>query len=173
MVKKVKSQKLKVKSYQGFTLIELLVVVSLIGILATLLFANLNAARERGRDAQRKADLRNIQTALRLYFNDNGGYPIADGSYQIVGCGLKTARTTCAWGTSWTTSEGQVYMNVLPKDPLDQPNNSINDYRYISTGGDDYTIRACLENKSDTQGRAATGTETSWCTSGWVYEVKS
>ena len=71
------------KQNKGFTLVELLVVISLIGILSTLVIANLNSARERARDAQRKSDLRNIQTALRLYYNDNAGYP-ASSSYNIV-----------------------------------------------------------------------------------------
>ena len=53
------------KTQKAFTLVELLVVISLIGILATLVLANLNSARERARDAERKSDLRNIQTALR------------------------------------------------------------------------------------------------------------
>ena len=70
---------------KGFTLIELLVVISLIGVLTTLVLANLNAARERGRDAQRKADLRNIQTALRLFYNDQGGFPTSNNG-QILGC---------------------------------------------------------------------------------------
>jgi len=46
-------------SLKAFTLIELLVVVSIIGILATLVTANLNAARSRSRDAVRKADFKN------------------------------------------------------------------------------------------------------------------
>ncbi len=60
----------------GFTLIELLVVISIIGILATLLVANYNATRERGRDAQRKNDMRQMQNALELYFQDNKRYPM-------------------------------------------------------------------------------------------------
>ena len=67
--------KVNKKNKKGFTLIELLVVVSLLGVLATLVIANLNSARERTRDATRKSDLRNIQTALRLYYNDKGTYP--------------------------------------------------------------------------------------------------
>lgn len=161
------------KLNNGFTLLELLVVIAIIGILTTLLFANFNAARQRGRDAQRKADLRNLQTALRIYYNDNGGFPISSGSpnYQIMGCGSKVQRTACSWGGAWITSENQTYMSVLPKDPLDQVNSTVNDYRYSSTGtGDDYTIQACLENKSDDKGQA-TG-DLTWCSSGTIYQVR-
>ncbi len=160
------------KTNNGFTLLELLVVIAIIGILTTLLFANFNAARERGRDAQRKADIRNLQTALRIYYNDNAGFPASNGSpnYQILGCGPKTGRTACSWGGAWITSENQTYMSVIPKDPLDQTGNTINDYRYESTGGDDYTLSACLENKSDDKGQQ-TGDST-WCPSRTMYKVK-
>jgi len=133
---------------KGFTLIELLVVISIIGILSTLIIANLNSARERSRDAQRKADLRNLQTALRMYYNDAGGYP----------SGLP------AWGSAWTVGL-TTYMSALPKDPLSSQN-----YRYSFVDGDNYTLEACLENKSDDKGVATS--ETGWCSSGWKYVAK-
>ncbi len=147
----------------AFTLVELLVVIALIGVLSTLLLANFNAARQRSRDAQRKSDLRNLSTALRLYYNDNAGYPTSNGSFEIVGCGSATGRTACAWGSSWVTSEGQTYMSNMPKDPTGV------DYRYIDVDADNYTLTTCLENKSDDKG---TSDATGWCPSSWVYQVK-
>ena len=141
---------------KGFTLVELLVVVSLIGVLATLVIANLNSARERARDANRKSDLRNIQTALRLYYNDNGRYP-ASASASIVAC-----PTTCVWGSPWTNGS-VTYMGTLPDDPL-----STQDYQYTYINDDSYTLEACLENESDDTGVA---TSASWCASGWKYSV--
>lgn len=142
----------------GFTLIELLVVVSLIGILATLVLANLNAARQRGRDAQRKADFRNIQTALRLYYNDYGGFPQSNGSGEIVGCGQ--VRVRCVWGGTFATGE-HTYMATLPNDPLSDA-----DYAYVQTDPDIYTLTTCLENASDDAGQADSN-----CDSGLKYEV--
>ncbi len=116
---------------QGFTLIELLVVVSIIGILATLIVANLNAARSRARDAVRKADMNSVRTALRLYYNDVGSYPAA---------------TAIVWGEPFS-SGSTVYMNALPKDPL--PDHS---YQYsFDPVNETFTLTACLENKSDTK----------------------
>ena len=134
---------------KAFTLIELLVVIALIGILSTLVLANLNSARERSRDAQRKSDLRSIQTALRLYYNDAGGYPAV----------------LPAWGSPWVVGT-TTYMNLLPADP--QPSQS---YRYTQTDSETYVIETCLENKSDDKGMVTT--DTTWCPSGWKYEVKS
>lgn len=152
---------LKKKLHQNqhaFTLIELLVVVSLLGVLATLVIANLNSARERARDATRKSDLRSIQTALRLYYNDNSGYPQSfDGN--IVGCD-----GNCTWGEAWV-NDNVTYMNILPNDPLTGQS-----YVYTGVvGGEDYTLMACLENKSDDKGVAVA---TSVCASGYKYEVK-
>lgn len=145
----------------GFTLIELLVVVSLIGVLATLVLANLNAARQRGRDSQRKADSRNIQTALRLYYNDFTQYPTNNTDGEILGCGA-TGTSVCTWGGSWSTSDN-VYMSILPADPI-----STQSYVYTRIDADNYTLQACLENKSDEKGQTAGA----WCPSAWMYQVQ-
>ena len=156
-----KTQNPKLKS-QGFTLIELLVVISLIGVLTTLVLANLNAARERGRDAQRKADLRNIQTALRLYYNDQGGYPTSN-TGQILGCG-SGGTSACTWGSEWSVGT-MVYMSTLPGDSLPGV-----DYNYVQTDPDNYTLTACLENTSDEKG--VTDASASWCPTQYVYRVR-
>jgi prepilin-type N-terminal cleavage/methylation domain-containing protein len=150
---------------KGFTLIELLVVVALIGILATLVMANFTAARSRSRDAQRKSDLRQISTALRLYYNDNGSFPVASG---------------IPWGAQWTGTGGNVYMNVVPNDPLwDSTNPGTPSYLYElgsandPTDTDYYRLSACLENKSDDKGYAALGNYAGWCPdTEWMYQVK-
>jgi len=133
----------------GFTLIELLVVVSIIGILTTLVMANLNSARERARDAQRKSDLHNIQTALRLYYNDNSQFP-----------------SSLTFNAQWEEDEIE-YMALVPNDPLAPTR----DYHFTYDSLEDiYELSACLENRSDTK---CSG-NSSWCgpESGCVYTVK-
>jgi len=139
---------------RGFTLIEMLVVISIIGILAVLISANLNSARARARDAERKSDLKSIETALRLYYNDYGAYPKAT-SGKIDGCG-SAGTAACTWGLEWNVGN-TVYMQTLPNDPL-----SSQDYQYkmgtssdsptAYSSTDSFTLVACLENLSDTSG---------------------
>jgi type II secretion system protein G len=60
---------------RGFTLIELLVVIAIIGLLASIIMVSLSGAKSKSRDSKRQADLKSIQLALSLYYNDNGMYP--------------------------------------------------------------------------------------------------
>ena len=131
-------------SRSGFTLIELLIVISIIGVLSTLLLANFNAARERARDTERKSDLRNIQTALRLYYNDKKSFPTSS-SELIQGCD-PGATSSCSWGDPWTAGS-VTYMSALPVDPLSPDQ----DYSYSQTDSDTYTLKTCLENASDSK----------------------
>ena len=73
--------KSSINNSKGFTLIELLVVILVIGALSGVLLGVVNNAgvRQKARDAQRKADLKKIQTALELFFADNRSYPATGG----------------------------------------------------------------------------------------------
>ena len=63
------------KQRAGFTLIELLVVIAIIGLLSTVAVVSLNNARKKARMTKRAADMKQMRTALELYYNDNNGYP--------------------------------------------------------------------------------------------------
>jgi len=130
MIQKSKIKNQKSKLQRGFTLIELLIVISIIGILATLLMANFVGVRQRGRDGQRKSDLRQIQSALELYRADQGSYP-----NPLPDCGA-----SLVVGSS-------TYMQKIPCDPI---NSSPYLYAY-SSNGTTYAIIACLENVNDSQ----------------------
>lgn len=119
----------------GFTLIELLVAIAIIGILATLLFANFSSMRERSRDVRRKNDLAEVKKSLRLYYNDYQKHPAAGSGNTIA---------NLAWGSAFTVS-GQLYMNTLPQDPGGKT------YAYYSNAGENYCLTAEFENLGDSE----------------------
>jgi prepilin-type N-terminal cleavage/methylation domain-containing protein len=59
----------------GFTLIEILVVISIISILATVLYSSFNDARESSRDRALMSEVKSVQLAIELYKAQNGTYP--------------------------------------------------------------------------------------------------
>lgn len=64
---------------RGFTLIELLVVVAIIGILASILSANMSDSLRRADDAACKANLHSLFVAMHAYRLDYNQFPLADG----------------------------------------------------------------------------------------------
>jgi prepilin-type N-terminal cleavage/methylation domain-containing protein len=56
---------------RGFTLIELLVVIAIIGILASVVLASLNSARDKGEDAAIKSNLNNARAQAELFYDDH------------------------------------------------------------------------------------------------------
>lgn len=135
----------------GFTLVELLIVISILGVLATIALVSFRGAQGRSRDAQRKSDLKQISTALNLYYSDYGKYPDSSNG-QIQACPYNSGNgigSTCTWGTGEFTDVRTVYFKALPKDP-----SSSNNYFYRSLSVDSvpnqgFQIYAKLENTQD------------------------
>jgi prepilin-type N-terminal cleavage/methylation domain-containing protein len=124
----------------GFTLIELLVVIAIIGILSSVVLASLNSARQKGRDAKRISDVKQVQLALELYYDANQGYPVA------------ISTTTGAAGN--LAEKG--YIAAIPTDPQ-----TLAMYSYTGVASDGttacssapcsrYVIGATLEGTSNT-----------------------
>jgi len=113
----------------GFTLIELLVVIAILGILATIGLGSFQSSQMKGRDAQRKSDLGQIQRALEMYYNDKGRYPDKIPSS----------------GEEWADRGGALYMKSVPGDPRG------GDYCYETDlgVGTFYKLYAKLENIKD------------------------
>ena len=126
---------------KAFTLVELLVVIAIIGLLATLSVIALSNARAKSRDTKRMSDIKQVQTALELYFNDQNRYP-----------------TVTEWNTGSiysTSSEGTTtYMQVIPTAPTNSDGDycpSDSSYHYASDG-DSYVLSTCLGNNAGSLG---------------------
>ncbi|MFW0838080.1 MAG: type II secretion system protein [Candidatus Komeilibacteria bacterium] len=142
------------KNNKGFTLIELLVVIAIIGLLSTLAVVSLNSARSKARDARRTSDIRQLQTALEMYFNDKGAYPATPSNSTYLGedtTGTDDPRVLTSAGFEETGTAGEtVFMNQVPSDP--QPDTYHYDYAATGTGNTGYTISFTLENDNSSWG---------------------
>lgn len=128
----------------AFTLVELLVVISIISVLASIVVVSFRSSQTKGRDAERKNDLKQINNALELYYSDYGKYPDSLGG-QIVGCN----GSSCSWGSGSFTDGKTVYMKVLPKDPISGSNYY---YKTVTINGatnQGFQLYARLENTQD------------------------
>ena len=140
----LKNYKRKLNNF-GFTLVELLVVISILGVLATIALASFRSSQARGRDAERKSDLKQIVSSLELYYSDYGKYPSSLGG-KILGC-PSTSQTSCTWGLGSFTDGKTVYFRVLPKDPTASYTYF---YRIVDSGtSQKFQIFAYIENTQD------------------------
>lgn len=120
-------------------MIELLIVIVIMGILMSLITVNLYGARQRASDSQKKTNLRELKTALHLYYGNFHRYPNAAGNngFNFFGCGV-SGNDKCIG----TFTAGSIeYMARLP-----------NDFRYYPcNGGDDFRLKVNLQITSDVE----------------------
>jgi prepilin-type N-terminal cleavage/methylation domain-containing protein len=85
-MKNIKSSGKKFKS--GFTLIELLVVVAVIGILASVVVAALNNAKNSSEDKAVATNLHTVVNQAELFFGDNGNsyLPAGGATFSLGPC---------------------------------------------------------------------------------------
>ena len=136
------------KEKKAFTLIELLVVIAIIGLLSTLSIIALNSARAKARDAKRISDVKQMQVALEMYYNDMADYP-------------ETASITGGVAIASTGTGSSTFLRVVPTPPTPYDGSNCNadsgttyvktEYKYTKTGGGgttgsvpSYAIGFCL-----------------------------
>lgn len=129
---------------KGFSLIELLVVITIIAALVAVALPNFLGARQRARDAKRKAELRELKNALRLYYNDFNSYPGGTGAV-INGCGATGTDGCPVAGPFQAGPQGgeTIYMKGLPSEY------DYNRHPLYPTDTDNFLLKVTLDNASD------------------------
>jgi prepilin-type N-terminal cleavage/methylation domain-containing protein len=112
----------KMNFKKGFTLIELLVVVAIIGILASVVLASLNSARNKGKDAAIFAQLANMRGQAELYYATNNnygtGYTTLTTATNAAGLDI-TPTTTCSAQTVVSAVTGGMFFAASTSAGLD------------------------------------------------------
>jgi len=129
-----------ISSQRGFTLPELLTVVAIIGTLSSIGVVSYESARVSSRDVKRVSDLKQVQSALELFFENHSYYP-GDGFAGSEGSiiGLPQTRFLTDVGFK-PQEEGRLYM-IIPKNP--SPGGSPYVYRAMDRAGADCETDIC------------------------------
>lgn len=126
-----------IKYQKGFTLIELLVVISIIGLVSSVLLIAINNTRIKSRDTKRKADLKQLNSAINFYYNNNGYLPRNSSGWCTT-----ISNPSNGWGDAFQADITSGVIKYMAKVPLDPKlANQVGDYFY--------------SNDNNTQGRFA------------------
>ncbi len=106
---------------KGLTLIEILIVVVILGVLASVIVANVADSPDKARVTAAKADVATIVQALKMYRLENGAYPTTEQGLRA----LVQKPTTAPIPSNWKTGG---YLERLPNDPWGTP------YQYLQPG---------------------------------------
>ena len=108
---------------RGFTLLEIIVVVFILSILAAIVTPKIIGRTDDARIAEAKVQIKNFETALKLFKIDNGFYPDTEQGLEA----LINQPTTGNIPQKYREG-GYLEQKTIPLDPWDNP------YIYISPG---------------------------------------
>lgn len=113
----------RLRGNRGFTLIEIMVVIAILALLAALVAPKLIGRSDDAKVADAKIQVKNLETALKLYKLDNGIYPSTE-----QGLAALIEKPTVGQIPNKYKAEGYLESKQVPKDPWG------NDFAYLSPG---------------------------------------
>ena len=113
----------KLTNREGFTLIEIMVVIVILAMLAAIVGPKLMGRTDDAKITDARVQIKNIETALKLYKLDTGSYPSTE-----QGLGALVAKPTVGVIPNSYKDGGYLESKKMPKDPWG------NDYLYVSPG---------------------------------------
>jgi len=113
----------RLKESRGFTLIELMVVIVILSLLAVLVGPKIIGRSDDAKVADAKVQIRNLETALKLYKLDSGNFPTTEQGLQAL-----VSKPSVGKIPNNYKAEGYLENKSVPKDPWG------NDYVYLSPG---------------------------------------
>jgi prepilin-type N-terminal cleavage/methylation domain-containing protein len=133
------------RNNKGFSLTEIMTAISIIGMVATLAGNKIDNALSLARDAHRKANIEQLQTALGFYYDDHGSYPVATDGQTENGWGILK--------NSLESDDIRTYCPNVPNDPLDSGG-----YKYgYWSNGQEFKIIYETEDADDASPQIAWG----------------
>jgi len=113
----------RITNRNGFTLIEIMVVIVILALLAALVGPKLMGRTDDAKVADARVQIKNIETALKLFKLDNGAYPSTE-----QGLNALITKPTVGVIPKNFKDGGYLESKKVPKDPWG------NDYLYVSPG---------------------------------------
>jgi len=98
----------------GFTLVEMLIVIVIIWLLAASLIPKIIWFQAKARDTARQWDIKNVATALSMYYMDNGEYPAWSGWLINISWDLQSyVKGTVPTDPQWARSFSWITENLI------------------------------------------------------------
>ncbi|HYA31508.1 MAG TPA: type II secretion system major pseudopilin GspG [Thermodesulfovibrionales bacterium] len=136
----------KLKGSAGFTLLEIIVVVFILSLLAAIVAPKIIGRTDDARIAEAKVQIRNLETALKLFKMDNGFYPDTQQGLQSL-----VEKPAGGHVPENYREGGYLEQKKIPLDPWGNP------YIYVSPGlhGDYDLLSYGADGKEGGEGKDA------------------
>src|SRR5512136_2004287 len=113
----------KLRNDRGFTLMEMVIVMTILALLAALVMPKIMGRTDDAKIADAKVQIRNLESALKLYKLDNSVYPTTEQGLQAL-----VAKPTAGVIPKNYRAKGYIESKSVPQDQWK------NDFVYISPG---------------------------------------